>query len=78
MRAFLEFDLDTPEDRDEHRRATSATSAYICLWEVDQYFRSRIKYNDSLTDEAVAELETARAQLHDILREHGVNLDDLS
>ena len=44
MKAKLEFDLDDPSDRKAHKRCVSATDAYLCLHDIDNMLRQKIKY----------------------------------
>lgn len=76
MKAVLEFDLNEQSDRRSHKRAISATDAYLVLFDIDNYFRNKLKYHE-LSDEAYSALEEARAKLNEILSEHSINLNDL-
>lgn len=44
MKAILEFDLDDHDDINAHKRAISATNAYLVLFDLDNYLRSELKY----------------------------------
>lgn len=72
MKAILEFNL--PDDKEDFDLATKALDWYSVAWDMDQYLRSRIKYEDSLTDEAHEVLQDARTKLREIINEKGVTL----
>jgi hypothetical protein len=51
-------------------------SKYQCvLWSLDQHLRNRIKHED-LQPAVHDALQHARAELHSMLSEHGVTLDE--
>jgi len=69
MKAILEFEL--PEDKMAHLRAVHADNLVFMIWELDQWLRDRIKYEDRI------EFQPVREQLYSILEEHGLFLDEL-
>ena len=73
MKAILEFDL--PDDSDEFRLASTASNWYAALWDLDQYLRSRIKYEDTISDEAYDAVQAARDKLYEILSERNISFD---
>jgi len=75
MKATLEFNL--PDDRSEHELAIAGPKLLSVLWELDQWLRARVKYEDhkfATPDEA---LEAARAQLREGCLNQGIDLDAL-
>lgn len=77
-KAILEFDLNEPEDRDEHSRMIKSLDLVIALWEIDQYLRSQTKYApDTMSDEVYDALDKARSEFYRILNEHNISLDNL-
>ena len=69
MKAILEFNL--PEERDEHTLAVKAPNMYGALWDIDQWLRAKIKYEDRF------EFQEVREQLHEILWENGFQIDEV-
>jgi hypothetical protein len=49
----------------------NATNAYLTLWEIDQWLRNKIKYDNR------EELQEVRDALHEFLDDHSIDLDDL-
>jgi len=49
----------------------------IVLWDMDQYLRNQLKYNDKITGEVYDALDKAREQLRGFMNEHNVDLDEL-
>ena len=49
MKAILEFDLDDFEDRNSHKRAITATDAYIALHKIDDKLRDYVKYDMNIS-----------------------------
>jgi hypothetical protein len=74
MKAILEFNL--PEDQIDFDLAVKGTKYYSALWEMDQWLRSQIKYNDKLTDEQHAVYQVCRDELRECMDENGVSFND--
>ena len=73
MKAILEFDL--PTDNDEYLINVQARNTVCVLWDLDQYLRGQLKYNDKLTDEQYKIFEELRDYLHNLLSEYDVRID---
>lgn len=73
MKAILEFDL--PEERDVHLAAIHALDWKSVVQEMDEYFRSRLKYH-VLKDNQAEAVTQAREQLHQICSENGLNIHE--
>ena len=76
-KAILEFDLNEVEDVTAHKRAVKAIDMAIVLWDMDQYLRNQLKYNDKITGEVYDTLDKAREQLREFMNQHNVDLDEL-
>lgn len=50
MKATLTFDLDDHDDKLAHKRAISATDAYITLHEIDNMLREYTKYSKDINE----------------------------
>jgi len=69
--ATLTYDLNDPEDRMAHYRATISMDMAMVLWEYDQHLRSEYKY---------AEKEEAydyREKFREFLNERNIDLDKI-
>ena len=66
----------TTDDEKEFLQAVHGLSALLALWEMDQWFRSKLKYAQ-LSPEADKEIEEGREELHSILSRKGIDLDHL-
>jgi hypothetical protein len=76
MKAIIEFNLDEPDDIEEHKRFTNLGSVYIALWEFDQKMRSTIKYNtNGYNGEQLDALDKMREKFHEILNENQIKID---
>jgi hypothetical protein len=73
MKAVIEFNL--PEDKEDFNLATRAIEWYSTVWDLDQYLRSRLKYEDTLTQEAHDALQEVRDKLYDVLRDKGLTFE---
>lgn len=71
MEGILKFNL--PEEEPEFRMAVNAGNYYSSLWEMDQWLRSEIKYNDSLTENEYETYEKVRDKLREIMSENDIN-----
>ena len=49
MKAILEFNL--PEDKQEFNLATKASDWWYVCWQMDQYLRKRLKYDNGITED---------------------------
>jgi len=76
-KATLEFDLSEPDDVQAHKRAVKSLDLVLALWDIDQYLREQVKYNESLSKEAYDALDKAREELYNILRNRNISFDDL-
>lgn len=85
-KASLRFDLEDHHDRLAHKRAISATDAYLALNSIaNDIFRPARKhgYNDerlrdAYEDERISKIiGLLEEKFYEILKEHNVNLDDL-
>lgn len=50
MKAKLEFDLEDYSDQLSHRRAISATDAYLVLHDLDNMLREYTKYSKNISE----------------------------
>ena len=75
MKAILEFDL--PDDEYEYKAASKGKDYLFVLWELDQWLRGEIKYNDAkYTKKEYLLLEKVRQQLRDEMINHNVTFDE--
>jgi hypothetical protein len=81
MKAILEFDYEDASDRLAHKRAVSATDAYLALHELSSKLRTMRKYehfdNIELTEGQLIIAEKFEEYFYKVLDEHGINLGDL-
>ena len=69
---ILEF--DSVEESDDAKDAINGTQWKLVAWDMDQYFREKLKYA-TLTDELYDALENAREELRDIIANYNLVLD---
>ena len=73
MKAILEFDL--PTDEEKFINATRGSDWKLLIWQLDQWLRSQIKYpQKEMSDDTYKAFEKSREQLHKILQEIGLKL----
>jgi hypothetical protein len=73
MEAILKFNL--PDDQDDFRYAVEGTKWYLVVHTFDQYLRSRIKYNDNLSDEELELLEKVREELYSTIQGYQLSFE---
>lgn len=74
MEAILKFNLD--EEKDTFLQAVKATEAHLCLWQMDQWLRGKIKYaSDDTPDDEIKAYENSREQLREFMSSHNVSYD---
>jgi hypothetical protein len=56
--------------------AIKGSKYYVALWDIDQWLRARLKYDDTLTDGQYEAYEKTREELRDIMSSRGVSFDD--
>lgn len=72
-KGILEFDLSDPDTKTAYLRALKSTNLALCLWDMKQYFRNRLK---NITEDPT-ELTKAQSEFFDILDNYYINLDEL-
>ena len=71
MKAVLEFDL--PEDNYEFANATNGSKMRSVLWELDQWMRAKLKFED-LSDGAYDAIKETRDQLQALLQDENIDI----
>ncbi len=69
-KAYLMFNLDNFIDREEHENALNGSKYKIMLDDMDNWFRSKLKYSsDEIGDDGIKWLQEARDKLSQIRNE---------
>ncbi len=76
-KAILEFDLSEPDDVSVHKRMIKSLDILLVLWDMDQYLRARLKYEDNISEDEYKAVDAAREKLYELMNERSVSLDDL-
>ena len=69
------LECDPFEDKYEMESALNGAKWRGLLWDLDQYLRSELKYNDKLNGEAYDAVEKIREKLHELKNDEGLTLD---
>ena len=72
MKAILEFNL--PEDKVDFDLATQAYNLWHVCWQMNQYLRKEIKYNDDMSKKEIKLLQEVRDEFHRFMVENNVDL----
>ena len=72
MKAILEFNL--PEDQPEFNNALKGGDWKHVCWEMDQYLRKRVKYDEGLTEEQLEVYEDMRGEFWRMMKESNLDL----
>ena len=72
MKAILEFQL--PEDQSEFNNAIKGGDWKHVCWQMDQYLRKELKYNDDRSLEELNLLQKVRDELYGFMSENNVDL----
>ena len=72
MKAILEFNL--PEDKVDFDLALQGSDWKHVCWEMDQYLRKRVKYDEGLTEEQLEVYEDMRGEFWRMMKENNVDL----
>jgi hypothetical protein len=72
MKAVLEFNL--PQDQPEFNNAIKGGDWKHVCWQMDQYLRKELKYNDDRSLEELNLLQKVRDELYGFMSENNVDL----
>jgi hypothetical protein len=70
MKAKLEFNL--PEDQAEFDEAINGGKWKQVVWEIQQFLRKEIKYNDKVTEEQYQAYRIVQDELYNKIAEYGL------
>jgi hypothetical protein len=65
----------TFDDENDLLTAINGYKFKLALWQVDQFLRSEIKYNDKLTEEQYEYAEIVRNKLHEFINDFNLTLE---
>jgi hypothetical protein len=71
MKAVLEFNL--PEENHEFANATNGSKMRSVLWELDQWMRAKLKYEE-LPDGQYDAIKQTRDQLRTLLNDENIDI----
>ena len=78
MKATITFDLDEPGERTEHIRCIKAIDLSMAIYDLDQYLRTKTKYeSDGMPAEVYEAYESMRDKFKEILEERHISYDEL-
>jgi hypothetical protein len=72
-KVIIEF--DSVEEQEYLRDALDGYKWKLTVYEIDQYLRNEIKYNEKLSNFEVKFAEKTREQIREILNDYSLNLD---
>ena len=72
-KATLTFDLSDSDERRSHLEATNVSDIIMVAYDLDDWLRDEVKYNDKLTEERLNAYETVREKLHQLANDSGVS-----
>jgi hypothetical protein len=70
--AKVTIEFYTVEDHLEMETFLNGSKWYSVAWELDQYFRSRMKYENDISEDTYNAVEAARGKLRELMQENGV------
>lgn len=73
--AKVKVEFDSIEDKDEMEWCLNGRKWWVVCWDLDQYFRQRLKYETNITNEAYDAVEAAREKLRELMQEEGLKFD---
>lgn len=74
MKATLTFDLDLPEDRDQHMRCVKALDLVFCLGSIEAKIYKRLKMDTNTPEQKALLLEMCEL-VSDTMKEYYIDLD---
>jgi hypothetical protein len=67
--------FDSVEEQDDIRNALDGYKWKLTVYEIDQYLRNELKYNEKLSNFELKFAEKTRKQIREILKDYSLNLD---
>lgn len=67
--------FDSIEEADDARTALDGYKWKLAMWDLDQFLREQIKYNNKLSEETYNAYEEVRGRIRDILNDYNLNLE---
>jgi hypothetical protein len=65
----------TFDDENDLLTAINGYKFKLALWDLDQFLRSELKYNDKLTSEQYDYAKIVRNKLHEFINDYNVTLE---
>ena len=78
MKATITFDLNDPEDRAKHKLITHIDEITFVLWEIDEYMRRAVKYDETKSEEYKQAYCDLREYLREQLTDKGLSIELIS
>lgn len=78
MKATITFDLNDPDDRAKHKLITHVDEITFVLWEIDEYMRRKVKYDETKSEEYKQAYCELREYLRELLTEKGLSIELIS
>lgn len=72
MQATLQFEL--PDEQHEFDKAVNGHKYASVLWYLDDHLRSRLKYEEGLSQDAYDALQATRDKLRELTQEYNIEL----
>ena len=76
MKATLHFNLEDPDDKFAFNRCHKANDMAMALWDYSQELRAICKYSDDEVQQK--HWGEAREKFYEVLKDYGIDLDDLT
>ena len=75
MKAILEFNL--PEDKVDFNLAVKGSDWWHVCWKMDQHLRTKIRYDESISEHTREVYEELREELRQIMLDNNVDFDEV-
>jgi len=76
-KGILEYDLSNPDDMVSYLRAVKSLDMALILWDMEQYLRSQLKYNEQLSDEEYKTFQKVKEKLIELMLKYNVSIDEI-
>jgi len=75
MKATITFDLNDPDDRAKYKLISHVDEITFVLWEIDEYMRRTVKYDETKSEEYKQAYCDLREYLRELLTEKGLSIE---
>jgi hypothetical protein len=71
----ITLEFDTNEEAEDIRTALDGYKYKLVLWDLDQYLRAEVKYNEKLSPEVYEYYDKLREKMRELLFDYNISIE---